>query len=98
MKPNVVDSTLPDHNDSPAEPAQECQITCIASRIAGKFCLPITPITLRLTGYRTSMSMPKAPVDQDNGPIFSENNVGFTRQGPDVQSESKPGPMKVGPH
>ena len=66
------------------------QVSFIAFPVARDFITPKFSIRFRQRGFRTvQVSMPKASVDKNYGPIFFQYNVGFARQSGVVQTKPK---------
>src|SRR5947207_6113351 len=68
---------FPDDNASPAEFAKRALMEFVAGSVAIQFREPpFAPVRRRRAVLATTMSMPKAAVDEDDGLVPGQNDVG----------------------
>jgi len=86
---------LPNDQRTPAEFAQRPAVNLVAGRVAFEFLHPERAVVRRCRAIpATTMPMPEAPVNEDNGLLFCQHDVGFARQFLSVKAKAKTEPMK----
>lgn len=65
----------------PSQFAELLFVVSIASSVAFNFLFPKCAVGLRYAEFRAVfMAVPEAPMDEDHGPVFRQDNVGPPRQ------------------
>lgn len=86
---------LPNHERAPAKFAERSLVKFVASRVAFELLHPERAVVRRRRAIpATAMAMPEATVNEDNGLVLRQHNVGLARQSFSVKAKSKAQPVK----
>jgi len=91
----VFELAFPDGEDTPALFSQFADMFFVVGDVALEFLPPEFFVGFRHAGdFAAFMAMPEAAVDEDDGLVLSEDNIGFSGQILPVQAEPVAGAME----
>lgn len=85
---------LPDVMNRPAQSAELAIISVIALLVLQELRHPVCAIRFRKSSVPTRVTVPKAPLDLNDGSILRKNDVRASRQATHMQAESESEPVK----
>lgn len=89
----------PDRHHLPTETPELSPVPDVVGDVAREFVRPEFPVALRRgCDLAVPVPMPKAPVDEDHGSVFRQDDVGRSGQAADVDSKPITGPVEQGSH